>query len=332
MGEAQAMSRREGRDSHAKRTHSRSEREPSPKKSRRDGKQATERTYTSSHRLDVDTLDRDQKQQRRLPDALPLEKPPATETKVQPEIIKDGLDKKVDVLPDGVKNSSNPTEVPRSRSYFQHDERGSAGHAGRSSVRRATDHGRWSDLKEQPRDRFRERVELHRPHRTEDSNVWRHDRFLELETDAPPARKRPAFREKKIEAIPETETATATAANGSETGRLHTARKEERGHFSRSLESRPDPRADERNFKRGDGPFQRGEMQKGGYQPRERFGGGSTRGRDRFSGHYGDRNTHRPAGFQVEKWKHDLFDEANMSPPPKNEEEQIAKVEALLAL
>lgn len=327
MGEAQAMSRREGRDSHAKRTHSRSEREPSPKKSRRDGKQATERTYNSSHRVDVETLDRDQKQQRRLPDALPLENPPAIETKVQPEIIKDDLDKKVDVLSDAAKNSSNPTEVPRSRSYFQHDERGSAGHAGRSSVRRETDHGRWSDPKEQPRDRFRDRAEPHKP-RTNDSNVWRHDRFIELETDAPPARKRPAFREKKIEAIPE----IATAATGSETGRPHTAKKEERGHFSGSLESRPDTRADERNFKRGDGPFQRGEMQKGGYQSRERFGGGSTRGRDRFSGHYGDRNTHRSVGFQVEKWKHDLFDEANMSPPPKNEEEQIAKAEALLAL
>ena len=34
---------------------------------------------------------------------------------------------------------------------------------------------------------------------------------------------------------------------------------------------------------------------------------------------------------EAEKWKHDLFDEGNRSSPPKNEEEEIAKLEALLA-
>ena len=69
--------------------------------------------------MDVDTLDRDQKQRRRLQDALPLEIPPATETKVQPDSIKEGLKNKDDGPPDGTKNSSDPTEVPRSHSYFQ---------------------------------------------------------------------------------------------------------------------------------------------------------------------------------------------------------------------
>lgn len=91
----------------------------SPKKSRRDGKQATERTYSSSHHRDVDTLERDQKRRRRLQDAQPLEIPPEMESKVQPETIKEGVDKKVDGLPDGRKHSSDHTEIPRSRSYFQ---------------------------------------------------------------------------------------------------------------------------------------------------------------------------------------------------------------------
>ncbi|KAK9116907.1 hypothetical protein Sjap_015854 [Stephania japonica] len=34
---------------------------------------------------------------------------------------------------------------------------------------------------------------------------------------------------------------------------------------------------------------------------------------------------------RAEKWKHDMFDEANRSPTPKNEDDQIAKIEALLA-
>ena len=38
-----------------------------------------------------------------------------------------------------------------------------------------------------------------------------------------------------------------------------------------------------------------------------------------------------PGGFQVEKWKHDLFGEANWSLAPKMEEQQIVKVAALLA-
>jgi hypothetical protein len=35
--------------------------------------------------------------------------------------------------------------------------------------------------------------------------------------------------------------------------------------------------------------------------------------------------------MQGEKWKHDLFDDANKSPTTKNEEDQIAKIERLLA-
>lgn len=69
---------------------------------------------------------------------------------------------------------------------------------------------------------------------------------------------------------------------------------------------------------------------------RQGFGPSS---RDRFTGSTGhDRardGTYHRQGHQVtslsDKWKHDMFSEANRSPTPKNEEDQIAKVEALLA-
>ncbi|MQL92678.1 hypothetical protein Taro_025313 [Colocasia esculenta] len=74
-----------------------------------------------------------------------------------------------------------------------------------------------------------------------------------------------------------------------------------------------------------------GEAQRAGYQSRERFGcGGAVRGRDRYNGRYGERIQNQVGGSQ-DRWKHDLFDEANRSPTPKNEEDEIAKVEALLA-
>ncbi|KAI3903313.1 hypothetical protein MKW98_031967 [Papaver atlanticum] len=69
---------------------------------------------------------------------------------------------------------------------------------------------------------------------------------------------------------------------------------------------------------------------------RERYGGsrGGYRGRDGLNERHGERNEYRsrPTSFRAEKWKHDLYDEANKSPSQKNEEDQIAKVEALLAL
>lgn len=153
--------------------------------------------------------------------------------------------------------------------------------------------------------------------------------YFELEVEAPPARKRPAFREKKPEALLE----TAAAANGSEAERLRTDKREDRDRHSRRAEDKPDRpalRPEERKFKR-DAYFQRSEMQKGGYQSRKRFDGGATRGRDRIDGRYGDRSTHRHGRFQAEKWRHYIFEEANGSAPPESEEEQIAEIEALLA-
>lgn len=310
----------------------------SPKKTRRDGKPATERTYSSNRDLDMDgTTGQDQKQRRRLQDALPLEAPPAIGTKLQPDTVKKGSDIKIDEISDGAKHSSDPAEVPRSLSYFQHDERGNAGQGGRS-YRKANDHG-WSDPKEQSGDRVKDKAEAYdlqkKDERTrarfDDNNVWKHDGFFELEAEKPPARKRPAFREHKVPA--ESESAAGATALESRLPRHDqpvsgSSRREERGSYhSRGLDKpeRQFNRGDERNDRRGD-------VHRAGYQSRDRFGGRGMRGRERFGGRYGERNTYRQGGFQVEKWKHDLFEEANRSPTPKNEEEQIAKVEALLAL
>ncbi|KAA8536279.1 hypothetical protein F0562_028757 [Nyssa sinensis] len=174
------MSRREGREFDSKRHRSRFDREPSPKRSRRDGKLAAERP---SSNIDLDTRDhsdQDQKHHHRLQDALPVGASLAPNSKVETR------------------------GSPRSRSYFQHDERGKAGQGGRSFSRRAaTEHGWWGDSKDQQGERaatfdMRQRDERSQTRR-DDNHVWRHDGFFEMEKDPqPPAKKRPSFREKKI--------------------------------------------------------------------------------------------------------------------------------------
>ncbi|XP_077221141.1 cyclin-like protein [Tasmannia lanceolata] len=343
------MSQREGRDSQNKRLNSKFDRDPSPKRPRREGKPATERTSSSNHNVEiVEQADRDQKHRRRLQDALPLEAPLGPESKMLPDVVNKVLDKKADNLFDGAKRSSDPTEVPRSQSYFQHDERGSAGQGGRSFIRRATDRGKWSDPKDQSSDRVGDKMvtqgtqkrDDRTQSRADDSNVWHHDGFFELEAEVPPSRKRPAFREKKMPL----ESGNNVGATATETVRSSrsdrpmygSVRREERGANHPHGLDKPEKlftETDERNTKTENRVSHRGEIQRVDFQPRERLGsGGGFRGRDRFNGRYGERNQSRQGGFQVEKWKHDLFDEANRSPSAKNEEDQIAKVEALLAL
>lgn len=162
------------------------------------------------------------------------------------------------------------------------------------------------------------------------SRAWRHDGFFEMESNLPPppppppARKRPAFREKKIPADHEiTDKAATEAVKPSHPDRGMVS---ERGGRNLRHMGRPEKPL------LGDGPLPyRGEAPRGS-GPTARYGGGrgggNYRERDRFGG---GRQGHRSGGVRVEKWKHDLFDEANRSPTRKKEEDQIAKVEALLA-
>ncbi|KDP44496.1 hypothetical protein JCGZ_16329 [Jatropha curcas] len=328
------MSRRErdDRDSDSRRRRSGFDREPSPKKSRRDGKPETGRV-TSKTNLDVeDHTDRDQKHRRRLQDALPLEAPSAPDPKSESGAVSKESEKKTNGHHEGSKHFSDPTEVPRSRSYFQHDERGNAGQVGQSFGRRAATERQWRDSKDDRNERAMDKSSTYDSRRRDeksqtkgDDNVWRHDGFFKMETEPPPpARKRPAFREKKMPAdFEKTEKAATESARPGPPDRPTSVneRREERDRNPRHSDRSERPLLADKK-----------EAQRGGLFSKERYNsaggrGGNYRGRERFSGRQG----YRTSGTRLEKWKHDLFDEANKSPNAKNEEDQIAKVEELLA-
>ncbi|KAK9129680.1 hypothetical protein Sjap_010167 [Stephania japonica] len=335
------MPRREGRDYDSNRTHSKFDREPSPKRSRRDDKPVTERTSSGNRETGtVDRVDQDQKRRRRLQDPLPLEAHVEPESKV-PSVGSRALNNTVDEQIDGVKHSSDPTKVPRSRSFFQHDERDIAGQDGRSFNRRATsERGWWKDHKDQSGDRDggskidarHGRRDPNNQVRGSENEAWRHDGFYELEANAaPPARKRPAFREKK----PEPEIGNASGVTGAESGRPSQPGRQAPENTTREKKEGRYPLESDRIEKPSIGDHAshyRGERQRVGFPSRDRFtGNDGSRGRDRFNGRNGERNQYRPPTVRAEKWKHDMFDEANRSPTPKNEDDQIAKIEALLA-
>ncbi|CAL5358114.1 unnamed protein product [Camellia sinensis] len=362
------MSRREARESDSKRHRSKFDREPSPKRSRRDGKPATERP-SSNLNLDVgDHSDRDQKHRRRLQDVLPLEAPPALDSKVETGAGNKEIDKKTNGQHEGTKNSSNPTEASRSRSYFQlyaklffwADVAGYLfGPVPSSASLYITILGLpvhvlystmsvvmpgklveplvaeqllrgWRDSKDQHSDRATEKTTPRDTEKKDEKSqargsanrVWRHDYEVEA-GQQPPVRKRPSFREKKIEVNSEnTDKVRTEPVKPSRPDRplLDSEKREERGGHNPL----------EKPFVR-DGEANRGEAPRGSFPSRDRYGGSgsSYRGRERSNG--GRRGYHPSGGVRVEKWKHDLYEEANRSPTPKNEEDQIAKVEALLS-
>ena len=150
-----------------------------------------------------------------------------------------------------------------------------------------------------------------------------------MEADLPPPpplpnKKRLTFSEKKIQATTQsTDNTTKEPQKASHSGYhvLGSERRVDRDRNPRHLDRQD-------RLTAGDQVPNRREAPRGGFSSHERAGGsgGDFRGRDRFNGRQG----YRPGGTRVEKWKHDLFEEANKSPPRKNEEDQIAKVESLL--
>ncbi|XP_021822216.1 putative uncharacterized protein DDB_G0281733 isoform X1 [Prunus avium] len=326
------MSRRDSRDSDSRRHRSRFDREPSPKRSRRDAKDEKERVTSKSNSESAKQSDQDQKHQPRLQDTLPLESPLATDSRVENGASRKDSDKKPSGHLEGTKLSSDPTDVPRSRSYFQqHDERGNARQVDRSSRRgSAAERGSWRDSKDRHDDRTVSKTTTNdsRPRnekpKGDENRTRRHNGFFEMEANPPPERKRPAFREKKIPLESENDDKTTAETAKSNLPDAEGSRKrEERGNNPRHLDRSEKQFAGERL------PY-RGEAQRGSFPSRERCTDGASRnyrGRDRFSGRQGFQSS----GGRGEKWKHDLYHEANRSPTPKNEEDQIAKVETLLA-
>ncbi|KAL6498368.1 hypothetical protein OROHE_026736 [Orobanche hederae] len=323
------MSRREDRSSDARRPRSRLDRESSPKRSRTDAKVKPERPPVDT-KLDKDR-DLDHKHHRRLRDRLPLESPLA--------VSKD-TDKKINGPPEDTKRSSDPTKVPQSRSYFQaclcmsYNSTMNVVVLGKMEealpVGQTKKHGWRRDSKEHQNNRTEVKAatsnvndEKSKDNRDE-NHVWRHDGYFRMEANPkPPTRKRPAFREQKAPADPgKTDKAASNTATPNIQDRAVESEKGDERRFNSKLTDRPE-RPSARNRELAKGEAARSDS-------RDRYGGVSSRyrGRERFNPRQG---YYRTGGGRVEKWKHDLYDEANKSPNLKNEEDQISKIEALLA-
>ncbi|TKY51039.1 hypothetical protein E2542_SST22546 [Spatholobus suberectus] len=298
------------RDSDSKRRHSKFDREPSPKRYRRDGKQDRER---DRNRVTSDGGDQ------RNP---PLPHHSRRETF-------DAAPKKSNSNDhhEPPKHSSQPS---RSRSYYQHDERGSTGQVGRSNGPREAGGKVFTQSKEN-----NERVETtqSREQRDERSqvkldNFQKRDGFTERKDDPPPTmRKRRAFREKKIpvdSADANPPEMVAVKSSHTDHPPERNERKEERSSNPHHLD-RPEKQIAE------DRAPNKSEAGRDGFSSRARYGGSggnsNYRGRDKFNGRQG----YRPIKTRIEKWKHDLYQEVNKDPIPKNEDDQIAELEALLA-
>ncbi|XP_062216474.1 uncharacterized protein LOC133916697 isoform X2 [Phragmites australis] len=230
--------------------------------------------------------------------------------------------------------------------YVQHDERGSAGQGGRRYDRQASNYGGQRDQKERLVDRDEQKADKHSlqgmvepaQQQNDGDSTWKHDRFLQLDEEAPIAKRRPPFqvmmsREQESADAPSVTAPDSRTRNPDQPGPTSAMREERRNYHMQGFRNhRPFVRPDDRSFRRGF-PDHRSDGQRHGYDSRGRFAGRGGMDRDRFNNPYGGRsNLYQATGDEEEKWKHDLYDQTNRSPPPKTEEEQIAKVEALLEL
>ncbi|KFK39292.1 hypothetical protein AALP_AA3G225700 [Arabis alpina] len=280
------------RDSEPKRQRSRFDRDPpSPKRSRRDGKPQADRV------LDVrDATETDKKPRHSLRDAAPLE----------PD------DKMHSRHRETTKQPSHLSQPPRSTSYHQHDDRPSDG---KDDTRTTSERGSWRSSRDQGNRRAGD-DDKSQHRKDQDKSTWRHDRFHESDdTQGSLSRKRPAFRDKKISEETGNNTDRTRTEESKDTN-LNNRRQNERNWRSNLHSERPAMGRD-RVWNRDD---ERGAGSRQGYRA----------DRDRFSGN-GRSGFHGSWTKAEKKWDHDLFHEANKSPARANEEEQIAKVEALLA-
>ncbi|KAL9267435.1 hypothetical protein AKJ16_DCAP14325 [Drosera capensis] len=316
----------------SRRLHSKSA--PQDPRSKRDGKPEMEKSPNKAN-AGAGSKEVDEKWLHRLPDSSPRE--PRRET---------GFDKKTERHGERARDCDIDV-APRSRSYYQRDERGNAGQDGRSSRFRTADRGSWRDsedeLKRDSKDKHRtggksSTTDLRGRHEKtkvqgDDHRVWRHDKFNDGESELPQAKKRRPFREEKLPNEPESTDKTVVHPNvpaQTEHPTEGNERKEERrGHVA--------DRSERDRAYRGQRPFEtrgRYERERTSNAYGNRYssgGGGAANGRYRGQDSYGGRQSYNSNGGNVEKWKHDLFHEANRSPTPKEEEDPIAKVEALLA-
>ncbi|KAF8718011.1 hypothetical protein HU200_025477 [Digitaria exilis] len=334
--ETHEASRREGRDSHGRRHHSssRSRRDdPSPRR-RRDDRRHESARHRSRDEESAKVSDRDQKRNR---DAEKRDDPPNAESKSVSD-AKNGPSSRHERSPRGTKRFSESREPWRPQSFFKHNERGSAGQGGQLYDRQASGYGRQRDQKEHLADRDKQKAAGHslqgKIEQEDGDSTWRHDGFFQLE-EAPLAKKRPPFQEMKMQDSAATVTDLDSESRiPDQPGPTSAVREERRSYHPRGFGNhRQFIRPDGQGFRRGFRDH-RSEGQRNGYDSRGRFPGTGRMDRDTFTNSNGGRGNayHQTPGDQGEKWKHDLYDQSNSNPPPKTEEEQIAKVEALLAL
>eukprot|EP00252_Welwitschia_mirabilis_P015090 TRINITY_DN33224_c0_g1_i2.p1 TRINITY_DN33224_c0_g1~~TRINITY_DN33224_c0_g1_i2.p1 ORF type:complete len:242 (+),score=54.84 TRINITY_DN33224_c0_g1_i2:331-1056(+) len=215
------------------------------------------------------------------------------------------------------------------RAYFQHDERYSRQSIGGTRRREYPDHSDWND-KHRSKDNLKEESDI----------VWRHDKFHESEASEPREKRKRVFREIKSvpeDTHPEGKASTITdKSEGHDKVQSRNDVKESQCEPKRWPEGQRDR---EQALTRGDhrrGRWLERDSRNDNFLSRGRYNSGranGVRGRERFNMQRGpnERNAFRSQTSDNEKWKHDLFEQANRSPTPKNEEDQMAKIEALLA-
>lgn len=154
----------------------------------------------------------------------------------------------------------------------------------------------------------------------EDKSTWRHDRFHESDdTRGALSRKRPAFREKKLPEESGNNTDRTRTEEAKDTNLNHRQQNERNWRSNMHLERHERPAMGrDRVWNRDD---VRGAGSRQSYRA-DRDNRFSSNGRSGF---------HESWTRNEKKWNHDLFEETNNSPTRATEEEQIAKVEALLA-
>lgn len=263
----------------------------SPKRSRRDRQPEADGVLLS--KKDLDGSETDKKPRQSLRDAAPLE--PDSQGLTRDD------DKKHS---ETTKQAPHPSQGLRSRPYHQHDDRRTTG---RGDRRPTPDRGSWRGSRDQSNRRAGD------DRRDQDKSTWRHDRFREGDDDTKGAlsRKRPAFREKKIPEESRNDTDRTRTEDAKDTN-LNGRRQNERNWRSNNNE-RPAAMGRDRVWNRDDGSRQSYRADTEGF---------NRNGRSGFHGSWTKAE---------KKWDHDLYEEANKSPARANEEEQIAKVEALLS-
>ncbi|CAI9786272.1 unnamed protein product [Fraxinus pennsylvanica] len=316
------MSSREDRYSHSKRQYSRFDRDPRPKRSGCDVKPETVRQPSGSV-MGKDYLDRDRKDCLWLKNASPLEVSLGKgDSKVETGAVSKQSKKKTGGHCEGTKHSSNQTKLPHSQSYFQHVGRGNAGQVERSFGRRASaERGWWGDAKEQLNDRIKNKKgesdaqlkDLNTKDNRKCSHTGQHDGYYKIEADPKvPALKSPAVSKQKFLADPKK--TRKAAANpvilNPEDHAMESEKREERGLTFRHFGTREKAFVEKREGNRG-------KALRGNVSLREKYGASDKYGR---TNRVIPRQGYPPTGGYVEKWKHDLYNEASRSPTPKNED------------